>query len=247
VTSPVAPGPGFVAAGGAEITAAIERAGADNPLLGFGTGTGLPAQHLCTPAATAAPAARHLIDAVARWLGHPERRVAASLVVLGYAARLVGPTLAVLLRDGLLIDARPDQVRYLYSPQRGFTLTMPDPAGWQAAPDVQVPAWCAGVLDGHLRPLIRAVRADTAVATGLLWGNVASGITGALRALADQAAVPLDRCHQTGLAVLAYASLRGSGALAVHSGRLRFRRRSCCLYYRLDGAGTCGDCPLQPC
>jgi hypothetical protein len=25
---------------------------------------------------------------------------------------------------------------------------------------------------------------------------------------------------------------------------LEFRRRSCCLYYRVPGGGTCADCPL---
>jgi ferric iron reductase protein FhuF len=36
--------------------------------------------------------------------------------------------------------------------------------------------------------------------------------------------------------------LAGSGGII--SGDLGFRRRSCCLFYRLPGGGTCGDCPL---
>jgi len=46
------------------------------------------------------------------------------------------------------------------------------------------------------------------------------------------------------MALLGHGPLRGSGHLTIHNGRLRFTRRSCCLYYRLDGGGTCGDCPL---
>jgi ferric iron reductase protein FhuF len=214
---------------------ALARAGTGNPLLGFGTGPGTPAEEL---------RAGELVDAVAGWLDHPERRVAASLVVLGYAARLVGPTLAVLLRDGILVDARPERVRYRYAPERGFSLVLPHPSGWYPPPDATAPAWCATVVDAHLDPLIRAVRADTPVAAGLLWGNVASGITGTLGALAGAAAVPLDRCERLGLAILDHGPLRGSGHLTIRAGRLRYRRRSCCLYYRLPGGGTCGDCPL---
>src|SRR5205814_9472476 len=69
----------------AEVVAAVERAGRDNPLLGIGTGgDDLPQ-----------PTVGELVDAVGAWLRTPERRVAASLVVLGYSARLLGPTLAV--------------------------------------------------------------------------------------------------------------------------------------------------------
>jgi ferric iron reductase protein FhuF len=205
----------------------------DNPLLRFGTGTGTPGTALIADA-------RPLVDAVGAGLGHPERRVAASLTVLGYAARLVGPTLAVLLRDGILLDTDPARVHHAYAPGTGFTLTMPDPAG-RAAP---VDAWGPAVVDAHLAPVIRAVRAAVPVAAGLLWGNVASGLTGALAALAG--AVPLAECHEAGRVLLDHGPLRGSGYLDVRAGRLRFRRRSCCLFYRLPGGGTCGDCPLTP-
>jgi hypothetical protein len=75
----VPPRPGLVAAAPDEVAAAIERAGADNPLLGIGTGAGLPAGHLCSTTTTHIEAAEDLVEAVAAWLGHPERRVAASL------------------------------------------------------------------------------------------------------------------------------------------------------------------------
>jgi ferric iron reductase protein FhuF len=223
--------------GPADVAAAVTRAGAGNPMLSFAGGV-RPASDLCG----ARPGAvRDLVDAVAARLGQPEPRVAASLVVLGYAARLVGPTLAVLLREGVVLDAAPDRVRYDYQPDLGFSLGLPEPRGWRAEPD----AWCATVLDGHLAPLIDAVRATVPVAAGLLWGNVASGLTGALRALADAGTVPLARCHDTGLTLLDHRRLRGSGHLTIHSGRLAFRRRSCCLYYRLPGGGTCADCCLR--
>jgi ferric iron reductase protein FhuF len=59
--------------------------------------------------------------------------------------------------------------------------------------------------------------------------------------------------HRTLPALVARAdavldALLGSGPLA-GTGRRRedgsFVRRSCCLFYRLPGAGTCGDCILD--
>jgi ferric iron reductase protein FhuF len=245
----------------ADAIAAAGRAGRDNPLLGIDIGdySGLPADRLCAavsgpppdgPAAAApgrpdglAPAAA-LVDAVGAWAGTRERRVAASLVVLGYAARLVGPTIAVLLRDAILLDAGPAQVRYSYRPEQGFRLALPQPRGWRGRADALRQRWCRDIVDDHLRRLIGAVRAVAPVAPGLLWGNVASGVAGALGTLARDG-VALGLCHSTGIALLDHGPLRGSGTMTVHDGQLRFVRRSCCLYYRLDGGGTCGDCPLR--
>jgi iron complex transport system ATP-binding protein len=39
------------------------------------------------------------------------------------------------------------------------------------------------VVDGHLQPLADAVHAETRIATGLLWGNAASALVGAVRVL----------------------------------------------------------------
>jgi len=62
-----------------------------------------------------------------------------------------------------------------------------------------------------------------------------------------------NRCsgRRRDVAMLAYpvipVSLRGTGEF-VRSGpggpRLQFVRHSCCLPYRVPGAGTCGDCVL---
>jgi ferric iron reductase protein FhuF len=221
-------------AGHDEIVQALDRAGRGNPLLGIAT----------DPAGDDNPTPKALVDAVQAWLGTDERRVAASLVVLGYAARLVGPGLALLLRDGLLPDLRPDRVRYSYRSDRGFRLSLPRPAGWRGPATALRQRWCADVIDAHLAPLVEAVHREGPVATGLLWGNVASGLAGALRTLAGSGAVPPEACLTTGQALLDHGPLRRGGGLTLHSGQLRFVRRSCCLFYRLDGGGTCGDCPL---
>jgi ferric iron reductase protein FhuF len=149
-----------------------------------------------------------------------------------------------MLRDGILLDLRPARVAYAYRPETGFRLTLTEPAGYHADPETLRRQWCADVLDDHLQTLVDGVRRDTPVAAGLLWGNVASGLAGALRALAATGAVPPERCHATGLALLAHGPLANSGELTRENRHLRFMRRSCCLYYRLPGGGTCGDCPL---
>jgi ferric iron reductase protein FhuF len=239
----------------AEVVAAIDRSAAGNPLLGIGAGThvGLPAAGLASPSGSGGDAARQLVDAVGAWLdaagawpGAAEPRVVASLVVLGYAARLVGPTIAVLLRDGILLDAGPNRVRYSYAAGTGFRLTLPEPAGWQGPVDAVRAEWCRQIVDGHLSALVTAVREVTPVAAGLLWGNVAAGAAGALGALAATGAVSAGRCYDEGRRLLDHGPLRDAGHLSLHDDRLRYRRRSCCLYYRLAGGGTCADCCLRP-
>jgi ferric iron reductase protein FhuF len=190
--------------------------------------------------------AADLVARVAARLGGCERRVAASMVVLGYSARLVGPAVSMLLREHLLLDLRPENVRFDYDPRLGFSLNLVRPVAWRGDHTALRAGWTRLVVDGHLRPLIDAVRAVVPVAPALLWGNVASGLAGAVRAVATgtPAVLPVSRCHAEGLFLLEYGPLRGSGDLALHSGGLSFVRRSCCLYYRLDGGGMCGDCAL---
>jgi ferric iron reductase protein FhuF len=222
-----------------EVAAAVDRAGRGNPLLGLDISDGGASAD-----ALDARAAADLVDTIGAWLGTTDRRVAASMVVLGYAARLVGPSVAVLVRDGILLDLRPARVRYSFSPQRGFRLCWPVPGGFRGDPEALRERWLRDVVTGHLGSLIAAVRAVQPVATRLLWGNVASGVMGALRAVAAAGAagsVLAGRCHATGLFILDTGPLRGSGTL---SDRFGFVRRTCCLYYRLDGGGMCGDCPL---
>jgi ferric iron reductase protein FhuF len=226
-----------------DVLAAVRRAAAVNPLFALAAGPPPDAEGW-RPAADLAEAGvvAQLIGDVGRAYGGPAARIAASMVVLGYSASLVAPTVAILLRDDLLLDVAPDKVCWRYAPGDGFQLRLPEPSGRQDAPLPQ--RWCREVVDGHLGTLIHSVRSVVPVAKGLLWGNVASSLAGALRSLALAGAVPLQTCHDAGRALLGYGPLRGSGSLTVLLGQLRFMRRSCCLYYRLPGGGMCGDCPL---
>jgi ferric iron reductase protein FhuF len=224
--------------------AAVRRAGAVNPLFALATGPPPADEAGWRPAADLAePAvAGRLVGDVGEAFGGPAARIAASMAVLGYSARLVAPTVATLLRDSVLLDVAPDKVCWRYAPGQGFQLRLPEPSGSRDAPLLD--RWRRGVVDDHLATLIRSVRAAVPVAQGLLWGNVASSLAGALRSLAIAGAVPLPACHEAGLVLLDHGPLRGSGTLTVRVGQLYFVRRSCCLYYKLPGGGMCGDCPL---
>jgi siderophore-iron reductase FhuF len=217
------------------VEAALRRAGRSNPLLEFAPFEGgTPADRLDVDP---------LLAAVTGWLSLKERRVAASLVVLGYSARLVGPSLALLLADGLLVDVNPARMRCAYAPETGFRLALDAPAAWAGPPAALLTQWSAAVVQHHLKPLIALVRARARVSERLLWGNVASGLVGTLRALHDR--VPAEHAYAAGRALLDTGPLRGSGTLTLAVGQVTFRRTSCCLYYRIPGAGTCGDCCLN--
>jgi ferric iron reductase protein FhuF len=227
----------------AEVVAAVRRSGADNPLLGIG----LPSAEVPEEPDHRDSDVSDLIDAVGSWVGSAERRVAASLVVLGYSARIVGPAVSVLLRDGILLDLRPPNVRYRFDPGRGFVLDLVRAGGWRdraAGRGSVFDQWTRVVVDSQLDPLIEAVRSGVPVASALLWGNVASGLAGALRAVAASGAVPPERCRAEGGRLLDCGPLRGSGELTLRGGQVSFVRTTCCLYYRLPGAGLCGDCVL---
>jgi ferric iron reductase protein FhuF len=214
------------------VAAALRRPIADTPFLSVAELA--PVDSSAADFAAAVPA---LLPAVARATGTREPRVAASLVVLGYTARLLGPSVAVLLRDGVLLDLAPKQVRFAYAAGTGFQLALPAPVGWVGSGVAA--RWCETVLDDHLAMVVAAVRAEVKVAAPLLWGNVTSGLMGTLSALVRADAVPLDACTAFAVRALAHGPLVGTGEV---DAPLRFRRRSCCLSYRIPGGGYCGDC-----
>jgi len=100
----------------------------------------------------------------------------------------------------------------------------------------------AGLLNDPIEPLTRAVAACTTTPSRVLWGNVASAVNSAANLIARHR-------PSRGPEALAFAQL------ILSDGRLRtepavpgprFRRRSCCLIYRVSGDRTavCGDCVL---
>jgi iron complex transport system ATP-binding protein len=180
--------------------------------------------------------------------------VAASLFSLSYAARLWSVPLGCWAVAGIVPDLDPDTVRFAAVPGTPVRLVVRDPGGRYADdPDTAADLLVRWVVERHLRPFVGAV-ADSGPAPGLLWGNVASALVGAAGMVASHDAgqpVPArpDRCVEVLAALLLdRPPLAGTTRHRVLPGgrldRLSVVRRSCCLYYRVPGGGTCGDCPL---
>ena len=93
-----------------------------------------------------------------------------------------------------------------------------------------------------MEPVVEALRAITPVARGLLWGNAASSMAGALRTI-SRSGIATD-CVALGEELFADPPLKGAGEFVPFPGEVVFRRRSCCLYYRLPAGLKCFSCPL---
>lgn len=183
------------------------------------------------------PAARALIADHARRLGTAEKRVAASILFQGLAARLWSPVVGAAAVHGVVPDL--SGLHWRWSPGAPIELRLADPAGW-TADDLAEPV-LRTVVDGHLRPLAETVRGVVSIAEGLLWGNAASALAGTLHVRVErpELAGPLGALIRR---LLGLEPLLGTGSLAADGS---FVRRSCCLYYRVPpGGGLCGDCVL---
>lgn len=175
--------------------------------------------------------------------GVPERaepRVAVSIAQLGYAARLWSPVVGAALLAGVV----PDLADLRIAATRPARLGIGEPRGWQAG-DLAGLAELSyrSVVMAHLEPLAQTLNGR--VASGLFWGNAASGLAGALGVLIAARTELREPATALAGALLSVGRLAGTGELGVTAGGLGFRRRSCCLYYRLPGGGLCGDCCLS--
>ncbi|MFE0421830.1 (2Fe-2S)-binding protein [Streptomyces sp. NPDC058953] len=166
-----------------------------------------------------------------------EARIGASIAQLGHAARLWSPVLACTVAHGIVPD-----LEGLLRAVDGPALRLPAaPTGWYAdGVAEQTEALYAVVVTRRLDALAAGLR--TSVAPRLLAGNTASALAEAGRAVL--AARPDLTGPVTGLVdgLLNTGLLIGSGKITGPS--LAFRRRSCCLYYRVPQGEKCGDCVL---
>lgn len=179
-----------------------------------------------------------LDDTVAR-LGGCERRVAASLLFQGYAARLLSPQVGCLVASGCVPAVLAAGLRWRRPDAEVVELGLAAGAGWRGSAEVLTGLVLTQSFDGHLRPLAAALRARAGIPGSVLRDNAASALVGALR-LVDDKIVPGWRYLAE--QALAHPRLRGSGVIGPDEPA--FVRRSCCLYYRVDNGGMCGDCPL---
>jgi hypothetical protein len=171
-----------------------------------------------------------------------DERVAASLAFQGLAAQLVSAPYAAAVLHGVVPALTPATVSW--RPAADGTWTLRSTATALADGTALAP-----LLDGLLAPLVAAVRAQVSVAEGLLWGNAASTVAAAKRLLVLQRPAAADRAAEVAQAVLTCGPFAGAGELLPPHDPDRnwsFRRRSCCLYYRVPGSdGLCDDCVLS--
>jgi hypothetical protein len=183
-------------------------------------------------------------------------RVAASTVFLGLASRLVSPSLGAAALSGVVpyltldnlwwrpvnggpipLAAGPTTGRDIGGAETGHQLD--DAAAMLAEHCVQgMASPVAGVFQGlfRLSPLV-------------LRGNIASALAGAAGMLGRSFPDRAETAAQLTARMLALEPLRGTGKLVqpdISQPRRFLIRRSCCLYYRVPGGGTCGDCVLTP-
>jgi hypothetical protein len=166
-----------------------------------------------------------------------EFRVAASIAQLGLCARLLSPALGA-SAAGRALPVDVGQARWVPALGGPFRLSLAEDA-------VAGEAGAAGtvaLLAGPITQIVRAVEA-MAVSPRVLWGNVASAVNGAATMIAAARPDLAGPAAEIAAATLANPALTGT-----YQGRpLRgFRRRNCCLIYRLspERPAYCGDCVL---
>lgn len=174
---------------------------------------------------------------VAERLQAPELRIAASIAQQALAARLWSVALGCAALYGRIPDLDPRLLHW--DADRGA----PDDLWLAEVRPLPADALAETVLHGHLEPLNAALVSHYRMSTGLLRGNAASALAGAARELDRWARARgrtevATRARALTAELFAHPLLAGTGTFTGTS----FRRRSCCLYYRVPGGGVCGDC-----
>ncbi|MCO7195057.1 (2Fe-2S)-binding protein [Pseudonocardia sp. McavD-2-B] len=172
------------------------------------------------------------------------RRIAASIAVQGLAAKLLSGPVAALALHGVLVDLRPETLWWSATPL-GDVVALDPPRVARCpfpAPDALAP-----LVDDVLTPLVEIAGERFGVSGTVLWGNVASSVAGAKRVLDIQRPDAADAVAAVAADLLEHPRLTGTGerrAPVAPDHAWTFRRRSCCLYYRVPGGSTCADCVL---
>jgi FhuF 2Fe-2S C-terminal domain len=197
---------------------------------------------------------RTRVAAVRAALGTDDR-VAASTAFQGVAAQVVAP----LFGAAALVGALPAAGAADPGPGRLADVLHWRPGGggpwlWWAGTAGRVVA-CAdpgaaalgGAVTGLLGPIVAAVRAQVSISERVLWGDVASAVASARRLVVAARPEAAQRATAVAERLLGGPLLARTAALRAPEPpdlAWTFRRRSCCLYYRVPGGAVCGDCVL---
>ena len=171
-----------------------------------------------------------------------EARVAASSLHLALLGRVTSVVLGALTLAHV-VPALGAQARWHPTATHAVDLGLAAPRGEVAGSPAEAAAVVRHtVLDPVVAPLGQALRERTRVSPLVLAGNVTSSWVGAANALAHTRPdlAPAAGAH---VGALLHDPLTRPTWTAV-PGR-GVRRTSCCLFWRLPGGGTCGDCVLH--
>ncbi len=187
------------------------------------------------------------IDQVAAQLGGAPRRIAASLLSLSVSARVT----ALVLGAGTLHGVVPrlhDRVQWRPWSGGPAPLWIERPEAVTEDPAEDLAGLAARELDATLGPLLDAIGAQASVSAQVVRGNVASSLGGALRMLLTQRPDSSSGALALAVGILGHPPLDGLGEFVEepsHPTGVGFARRTCCLFYRVPGGGTCADCVLN--
>jgi FhuF 2Fe-2S C-terminal domain len=187
-------------------------------------------------------------------------RVAASIVFLGLAARLVSPSLGAAVLGGVVpgltldslwwrpVDGGP--VPLAARAVTGRAIRRRDTESPDAADlDEAAALLSERCVQGVAVPVAAAFCAQFRLSPLVLRGNIASALAGAAGMLAAQFPDRAEAAGQLTARMLARGPLAGAGRLVQPDASRPRRflvRNSCCLLYRVPGGGMCGDCVLTP-
>ena len=185
--------------------------------------------------------------------GAVEERVAASVVFGGLVSRLVSPQLGAAVLGGVVPDLTVADLWWRLAEDGPWRLAAGPADGTEVgdlAEGEQV-RYAARLMAERTRavtsPVTAAFAGSFRLSGQVLRGNVASALAGAAAVLAGSCQARAQAAYRLTAQILALEPWRGTGEFA-RSGpggsRLQFVRHSCCLLYRVPGAGTCGDCVL---
>ncbi|MHB9857504.1 (2Fe-2S)-binding protein [Streptomyces sp. YIM S03343] len=187
---------------------------------------------------------------VADRLRTPEPRVAASIVHQGLAARLWSVALGCACLYGRLPDLDPRLLTWDPTGSAPDDLRLTEVRPLPGDPPADAAVLAAAVLHAHLEPLTALLHTHHRLPLGLLRGNTASALAGTARELlrradarrGDVAKDVAERARTLTTGLFTHPLLAPTGTFTPATAA--FRRRSCCLYYRVPGGGLCGDCCL---
>jgi FhuF 2Fe-2S C-terminal domain len=167
---------------------------------------------------------------------HPDEieiRLAASVTHMGLIARLLAPAIgAIALGSNTPILLSLDDLWWQNE------LGGPYPLSVTPGPATRAPAVATAV-----EALTTAVADRYRVSEHVVWGNVGSAVNSAARLISTARPDVAGRAHAAADNLLTDPRIdRGAGRAGP-----QFRRRSCCLIYRVanDRAAACGDCILN--